>query len=206
MIQEQLDSLWGTFLGQVRASELASPAARAFIEKYEGLMRLTPFQFQTEMLFMMRAMGVLSGLTANLDPEFDPWEETAPFALRLLQEDFLTEFVETFRSSARDIASGRFPSRLSWVLRLLSPGNPRPAPTPVLAMFSEEVLRLRRSVNRLTATLVILGIILAGAILSARDVHASDLMVQFWPADRLEQWFVLLVGAGVVIFGLRRPS
>ena len=63
MINTQLDELWGSFLGQMRQSDLTGPAAKAFFEKYEGLLRATPFQFQTEMLFAMRAMGMLSGIT-----------------------------------------------------------------------------------------------------------------------------------------------
>ena len=41
MIQNQLDELWGSFLGQVRKSDLTGPAAKAFFDKYEGLLRHT---------------------------------------------------------------------------------------------------------------------------------------------------------------------
>jgi predicted unusual protein kinase regulating ubiquinone biosynthesis (AarF/ABC1/UbiB family) len=202
MIQEQLDVFWGTFLGQVRPDDLTNPAAVAFFNKYEDLMRATPFQFQAEMLFMMRAMGILSGLTAGLDPEFDPWKETAPFAMQLLVEDVGQEFFETIASSAGDLAEGRFPMAL---LRILQPPPAtHPPPTPVSPELSREVARLRRTVNRLATATVITGLFVVGAVLFANDVRASELLTQLWPGDRVGLWLMELSAAGLVFMGLRR--
>ncbi len=39
------------------------------------------------MLFVGRAIGILSGMAAKLDPEFDPWAKTIPFDKRLPAEE-----------------------------------------------------------------------------------------------------------------------
>jgi predicted unusual protein kinase regulating ubiquinone biosynthesis (AarF/ABC1/UbiB family) len=207
MIREQLELFWGSFLGQIRPDDLANPAARAFFDKYQGLMRLAPFQFQTEMLFMMRAMGILSGLTASLDPDFDAWEETAPFAWQLWQDDFFGKFAAMVRDSARDVASGRFPVGLVWVLRQLSAGNqPPPAVAITPTLLPEEVVRLRRSINKLALAIVVAGMFVAGAVLFASNGHPAPSMAQFWPGNHLGQLLMGFSFGGLALAGLWRLS
>ena len=40
-----------------------------------------------DLLFASRAVGLLAGLSTQLDPEFDPWAETLPFAQRLAAQE-----------------------------------------------------------------------------------------------------------------------
>jgi predicted unusual protein kinase regulating ubiquinone biosynthesis (AarF/ABC1/UbiB family) len=204
MIREQLELFWGSFLGQVRPDDLANPAARAFFDKYEGLMRLAPFQFQTEMLFMMRAMGILSGLTASLDPDFDPWEETAPFAMRLWQDDFFGKVGAMVRDSVRDVAAGRFPVGLIMVLRQLS-ANDQPVPAVVVpTLLPDEVVRLRRSINKLALAIVVAGMFVAGAVLVAGGGHPAVSITQIWPDNHLGQLLTGLSLGGLALAGLWR--
>jgi predicted unusual protein kinase regulating ubiquinone biosynthesis (AarF/ABC1/UbiB family) len=39
------------------------------------------------MLFIGRAVGILSGMATQLDPEFDPWEKTIPYAREFANEE-----------------------------------------------------------------------------------------------------------------------
>jgi predicted unusual protein kinase regulating ubiquinone biosynthesis (AarF/ABC1/UbiB family) len=203
MIGEQLEVFWGSFLGQVRPGDLANPAARAFFDKYQGLMRLAPFQFQTEMLFMMRSMSLLSGLTARLDPEFDAWEQTSPFALKLWQDDFLQKFASMVRNSARDIASGRFPVGLVSVLRMLSARNQPPPAAVSSTSMTHEVVLLRRSINKLTRAIVVAGALVAGAVVLTNNIHLGASVAQLWPSDHLGQWLTGLSFAGLALVGWR---
>jgi predicted unusual protein kinase regulating ubiquinone biosynthesis (AarF/ABC1/UbiB family) len=202
MIQAQLDGFWGVFIGQVRASDLTGPAAQAFLHKYKGLMAAAPFQFRTEMLFMTRAMGILSGLTYTLDPEFDAWSETAPFAQRLIQEDI----TKAVRRSISDLAAGRPPSTLTSLLRFLPLGSRRQGQqTMVVDTASvEEVRRLRRSVNRLTTLVLVGGIVAIGAALEARGVKVEHLVLLPWPRPNLVPWLIEVAGIAMVIVLLRR--
>jgi predicted unusual protein kinase regulating ubiquinone biosynthesis (AarF/ABC1/UbiB family) len=205
MIREQLDLFWGSFIGQVSSSDLANPSVRAFLEKYEDLMRLAPFQFQAEMLFMMRAMGILPGLTACLDPDFDPWEEIAPFAQRLLQKDLSEKFGAMIQTSVQDVAAGRIPSGLIWLFQSLSARKEPVAPVIVPTLQSHEVRKLRRSINRLTASLVITGVFLAGTVLG-NSIRPPSMLTQLWPNDRPGQLLMELSVGGLVLAGLWRLS
>jgi predicted unusual protein kinase regulating ubiquinone biosynthesis (AarF/ABC1/UbiB family) len=203
MIQTQLDELWGTFLGQMRQSDLTGPAAKAFFDKYEALISSTPFQFQTEMLFMMRAMGMLSGVTSSLDPEFDPWTETAPFARGLIQDDL----INAVRGSFQDLLAGRLPPPLVSLLRTAPRAAAKPRHAAAAATVApEEVRHLRTSVNRLTALVVAGGLCATGLILQSRGVQVSDVPALLWPGNNLGKWFVEISGITLVAALLRRGA
>ncbi|MGB3565230.1 MAG: hypothetical protein WBC09_19415, partial [Thermoanaerobaculia bacterium] len=58
---------------------------------YWDLILDVPFQAPVELLFVSRAVGLLAGLATSLDPEFDPWSETIPFAQELAKEELREE-------------------------------------------------------------------------------------------------------------------
>jgi predicted unusual protein kinase regulating ubiquinone biosynthesis (AarF/ABC1/UbiB family) len=74
------DRLWGVRVGQFR--NLAVSEAKFFLKEYRDVIYHAPFQFQADMLFVIRAVGILSGLATHLDPDFDPWTKTIPYAER----------------------------------------------------------------------------------------------------------------------------
>lgn len=43
-----------------------------------------PFQIPQDIIFLARAVGILSGMCTGLDPEFNVWNHVAPYANRLL--------------------------------------------------------------------------------------------------------------------------
>ena len=74
------DRLWGVRVGQFRT--LAISELRYFLKEFRDVIYDAPFQFQADMLFVVRSVGILSGLATHLDPEFDPWAKTVPYAER----------------------------------------------------------------------------------------------------------------------------
>lgn len=74
------DRLWGVRVGRFRS--LAVSEARFFLKEYRDVIYNAPFQFQADMLFVVRAVGILSGLATHLDPDFDPWTKSIPYAER----------------------------------------------------------------------------------------------------------------------------
>lgn len=203
MLQAQLDDFWGTFIGQMRASDFSGPQAQQFLEKYERLMAAAPFQFRTEMLFVTRAMGILSGLTYTLDPEFDAWNQTAPFAQRLVREDITKAVLR----SVADLAAGRAPSSLNTLFRLLpTSGSGRLRRVVVDRRDAEDVRRLRRSVNRLRSMMAA-GVLLAlGIALKGKEVQLSDVLSWLWPRNDLGQWIIEIACISLIIIVLRRGS
>ena len=64
------ERFWGVGMSQMR--DLALDQAEDLLEEYKDLVYDAPFQFQADMLFVGRAVGLLSGITTSLDPNFDP--------------------------------------------------------------------------------------------------------------------------------------
>ena len=46
-----------------------------------------PFQIPSDMLFLGRALGILSGLATQIDPHFNVFEAAAPFAQKMVADE-----------------------------------------------------------------------------------------------------------------------
>ncbi|MGB5879430.1 MAG: hypothetical protein WBH85_05305, partial [Thermoanaerobaculia bacterium] len=87
--EEMFTRFWGVRLGEMR--DFALKQAGYFMRQYWDLILDVPFQAPVELLFVSRAVGLLAGLATSLDPEFDPWSETIPFAQELAKEELREE-------------------------------------------------------------------------------------------------------------------
>jgi predicted unusual protein kinase regulating ubiquinone biosynthesis (AarF/ABC1/UbiB family) len=168
---------WGLRVGQFRD---VFSEARSFISEYRDVILDSPFQFQADMLFVLRAVGILSGLATHLDPEFDPWSKTIPFAERFAKEELRRNWQEWMREIAvigQNLL--KLPTELERVLTDSRRG--RLALRTQLSAESREILkRLERSVKRLTWAVTGCGLLIAGATLYAGDrapVSAEILIV-----------------------------
>ncbi len=162
---DMFQRIWGIRMGQIR--DLAETEARYFLEEYRDIVYEAPFQFPADMLFVVRAIGILSGMATNLDLNFDPWAETIPFAERLAKEELQKDWRGWL---AEIIALGqlmfRLPDQLDRFLTLAQQGNL--TIQTALAPDARKILeRLEGSVNRLSWMVVAVGLLLAGVILRA---------------------------------------
>lgn len=115
--QLMLDRLWGVPLADIQG--VAMEEARLLIREYRDLLYQAPFQFPVDLLFTLRAVGLLAGMATSLDPAFDPWNEAMPFVRGLAAETAgemakrrLEEGVELLRTL------GRLPAGVERVLSL----------------------------------------------------------------------------------------
>jgi len=177
------DRFWGAGMTQMR--NLAMSEAPYLLQEYRDLIYEAPFQFQVDMLFVTRAVGLLSGMATNLDPHFDPWSETIPFAERLarieLQKNWASwgqEFIAQTR-----IVLDLLP-KIDKVLTQAQRGS-LSYETSLAPDARKSLNRLENSVQRLTWAVVSVGLLLTGVIL--RGAEGQD------PVNT-----GLLVAAGVV--------
>ena len=83
--EDMLKRLTGVRMGQL--AEVAFEQAEYMMHEYRDIIFEMPVQFPTDVLFVARAVGILSGMATSLDPEFDPWAATIPFAEKLAAND-----------------------------------------------------------------------------------------------------------------------
>jgi len=177
--EAMFERFWGVRMGQMR--NVAFNEARYFVREYRDLIQEAPFQFQVDMLFVMRAVGILSGMATNLDPDFDPWAETIPFAERLAQE----ELQQNWRGWLQELVSlgqlvFKLPAQLDRVLTQAQRGT-LVVQTSLAPDARKMIQRLEQSVNRLTWMVVAGSLLIAGVNWQVGD-----------EGDHLGHWFMAL--------------
>ncbi len=153
--------LWGVQVGKMR--DVALKNARFFIKEYKDVIYESPIQFQADTLFVMRAVGMLSGMSAHLDPDFDVWAKTVPFAERYAKEELLKNPEDRVREA---VALGhkmlKMPNRLEQMLTQAEQGK-----LTIQTGFSPDarksVQRLEQAVSRLSWTVAAAALLIAGA-------------------------------------------
>ncbi len=155
--------LWGTRVGQFR--DLAVGEARFFLDEYRDVIYDAPFQFQADMLFVVRAIGILSGLAGRLDPAFDPWAKSVPYAERYARETLVGDWRQAGKELAQfGEAALSLPSQLDRLLRQAREGRS----TVQAALTPEtrtEIRRLEGSIRRLGWMVLSAGLIISWVVL-----------------------------------------
>lgn len=161
------DRFWGAGMAQMRS--LAFSEAPHLIKEYRELIYEAPFQFQVDMLFAVRAVALLSGMTTNLNPNFDPWAETMPFAEELAKE----ELQKNWREWAQELVafSRVVVGLLPKVDRILTQTQRGALGYEFsLAPDTRKMLtRLDTSLRRLTWSVVGVGMLLGGILLRVTE-------------------------------------
>jgi predicted unusual protein kinase regulating ubiquinone biosynthesis (AarF/ABC1/UbiB family) len=88
--EDWFNRLWGIRMGSMQA--VAYEEARYFLKEYRDLITDIPFQLQGEMLFIGRAVGILAGMSTQIDPEFDPWSKSIPYARAFSREELKVDW------------------------------------------------------------------------------------------------------------------
>jgi len=158
-----LERFWGVGAGRLRDTALKE--ARYFMREYGDVIRDAPFQFQADMLFVFRAIGILSGMAAYLDPEFDVWTKTIPYAKQYAAaalRDGALPLMEHLAAWIR--AVGRLPLAADELIGQIRRGQISVQINP--STDSRNLIAgLARSTDRLGNRVLAAGLLIAGAIL-----------------------------------------
>jgi predicted unusual protein kinase regulating ubiquinone biosynthesis (AarF/ABC1/UbiB family) len=157
---DMFQRIWGVRMGQIR--ELAETEVGYFMEEYRDIVYEAPFQFPTDMLFVVRAIGILSGMATNLDPNFDPWAESIPFAERLAKD----ELQKNWRGWLEEVVAigqlmFRLPDQLDRFLMLAQRGS-LTVQTSLAPDTRKMMERVEGAINRLAWMVVAAALLVAG--------------------------------------------
>lgn len=158
MTEGLLERFSGTFLGQMKGVDLDEYAR--FYSEYTTLLYNSPFQFQADLLFVMRALGLLSGITSAISPDFNPMDKVTPFAQRLLIQELQPRPENIVKAIPRLL---KLPDNLSDVLLSAQRGQ-LTFKTELTAATKKSIQQLRNSVNWLAYVVVAVGLFLGGVI------------------------------------------
>jgi predicted unusual protein kinase regulating ubiquinone biosynthesis (AarF/ABC1/UbiB family) len=161
------DRFWGVRLSELR--DVALNEAQNMLGEIRYLLFQSPIQLQADMLFASRAVGLLAGLATSLDQQFDPWQETVPYAERFAREERLRrwrEWVDDIGSLVERLL--RMPAQLD---RLLDQMEQSELPARGLRSGREDdgLDRVARAVDLLTWMVAAGALLITGTLVAARD-------------------------------------
>lgn len=177
--EDLFQRFWGVRIGDVR--QVALSEARYFLREYRDLLFELPFQVQVDLLYVSRALGLVAGVTTSLDPEFDPWAETMPFAEQLRREE-LAPTVSAWLRLLGDqaVIAARLPEKADRVLSRADRGTLELQVTLAPDRW-RPLERVERMTRRLGWSILAAALLVSGSVLRAGE--ASDPLVPWlWGA------------------------
>jgi predicted unusual protein kinase regulating ubiquinone biosynthesis (AarF/ABC1/UbiB family) len=154
------DRFWGKSMKELRSID--PNEVRQFAHQYRDLMLSMPFQVPQNLIYLARTVAILSGMCTGLDPDFNLWQQLAPFARKLVEEEassgldyWLDELGEMLQSLLA------LPGQASRVLAQAE-GSGLLVQSP---QVSREVRSLTRSVDRLTGSILFSALLIGGIML-----------------------------------------
>lgn len=154
------DRFWGMSMSELRKIDPAE--LRKFAHQYRDLIFSMPFQVPNNLILLGRTMAILSGMCTGLDPNFNLWNQLAPYARKLIQQEAKTgigDWLEEFGRMLQSLIA--LPSQASRVLAHMERGD-LVVQTP---QMSRDVRSLTRAIDRLTAGIIFFGFLLGGVLL-----------------------------------------
>lgn len=183
--QALLNRFWGANALQMKDVVLAE--AGNLMQEYRDVIYNAPFQFQADMLFAIRAVAILSGIATELNEKFDPWQEIIPFAERLATRELRMNWQEWLQEIVTfSQVIYRLPKSIDALMNQAQQGN-LTVKNSIAPESRRLLVRLERSINKLSWTIGSVGLLIAGVTVKERDTGS-------W------LWIVLVVLA-VLFFG-----
>ncbi len=158
--QELFDRFWGKSMTELQQTDMGEMVEFAY--QFRDLLYDLPFQIPQDIIFLGRAVGILSGMSTGLYTDFNVWEALAPYAKKLVAAEglgSLDKLLEEIGKYARRLLA--LPSRAETLLGKLENGE-LITRDPQLV---HQVERLEGAVKKV-AWSIILAALLIGAVQS----------------------------------------
>lgn len=156
------DRFWGMSMSELR--KVRPNDVRDIGHRVRDVMVETPFQVPNDLLMLVRTVAILSGMCTGLDPNFNLWEQLAPYARKLVEEETSSAFsLDNILAKLGDVVQAfiALPSQASRLLAQMESGG--------LVVQSPQVTRevrtLGRSVDRLTGGVIFAAFLVGGVML-----------------------------------------
>ncbi len=166
-----LERFWGMSMEQLTQVDYVEMHALAV--EFRDLLFDLPFQVPHDFIFLGRAVGILSGLSTTLDPQFNPWHAIERYGKKLLQEERgragLGQLFQTAVEMLRPLVT--LPIKLEGLLDQASRGELALRMAPDRSL-EDRMRRMERATGRLLWGLVGSALLLAGTVLFVSDEAA----------------------------------
>jgi len=177
------DLFWGKNMAEL--SEINTQEVYKLTKEYRHLIYSLPIQFPQNLLFLGRAMGILSGLCTGLDPEFNLFDHLIPYAQKLVIEETKID-PKSLAGEISVLARSLFslPGKIDDTLYKLERGDI----AVKMPEVSKNITNLEGAVRQVTWGIVFASLLLGG--------------IQLRIADENNLALILFIGAIISLLGL----
>jgi predicted unusual protein kinase regulating ubiquinone biosynthesis (AarF/ABC1/UbiB family) len=163
MTQALLDRFSGSLFGQMKNIDFEDYTG--LLIEFRDLLYSSPFQFQSDLLFVFRALGLLAGIASQVAPEFEAITTVGPFARRLIMEDWQPNLEGLGRLA---LMLYKFANRLDEVLTKAQRGQLIVKSSPD-DRANRTIRQLRTAISRLTWMVAAAGLFIGGVAWKVGD-------------------------------------
>ena len=176
ILEDAVSKLFDRF-GGVRVGELIQTDPRElrdFALQFSDLIRTLPFKLPNDFLFLIRALSLISGVTSELNRDFNIWDAVDPFARSLLNGSGSSVLKRLGNDALKTLNTlARLPMRLDEITSRIERGE--------LVVRNPELERRTRSldssVRRATSSVLFLGLLIGGIAVGERDQTLSYVLL-----------------------------
>jgi predicted unusual protein kinase regulating ubiquinone biosynthesis (AarF/ABC1/UbiB family) len=151
------DRFWGMTMAELR--EISIQEMREFAHEFRDILYSMPFQVPQNMIYLGRAVAILSGMCTGLDPDFNFWENLSPYAQNLLSEEGKSNWrfwVQELGSILQTVLG--MPKQIEALLRKFDQGSVE----IMVPGLSAQVSRLDQAVRSLVGAVIFLALFIGG--------------------------------------------
>src|SRR5271157_1204183 len=154
------ERFWGMSMSELR--KINHREMRDFAHQFRDLMYEMPFQLPHNLLLLGRAVAILSGMCTGLDPDFNVWEELAPYAQKLVADEVGSGWevwLDEIGELVKELIA--LPAQTGRVLTRLERGDLNVN----VPQVSRQIYHLESSVNRIAGSVVFAAFLFGGVFL-----------------------------------------
>jgi predicted unusual protein kinase regulating ubiquinone biosynthesis (AarF/ABC1/UbiB family) len=183
------DRFWGLSMSDLR--KINRSEMRQFANQFRDLMYEMPFQLPHNLLLLGRTVAILSGMCTGLDPNFNMWEEIAPYAQQLVAEEVGSNW-EAWLDGIGDLVKEllALPAQTSRLLTRLERGGFNVN----IPQVNRHISYLEAALNRLAGALIFAVLLLSGVLLrNGGDILLGEI---FWGLSLLALLWTIFIAKG----------
>ena len=183
------ERFWGMSMSELR--KINHLEMRDFAHQFRDLMYEMPFQLPHNLLLLGRTVAILSGMCTGLDPDFNIWEQLAPYAQKLVADEVGSGWevwLDEIGNLVKELIA--LPAQTSRVLTQLERGE--------LSVNMPQVNRhlsyVEGAMNRVAGALIFAVFLLSGVLL--RNAGDTLLSYAFWGLSLLTLMWTIFFSRG----------
>ncbi|HWS49418.1 MAG TPA: AarF/UbiB family protein [Microbacterium sp.] len=165
-LERALTTLFARFggMGFAELSKVDPREFRDFAEEFGDMVRSLPLQLPENMLLLIRAVSLTSGMCSGLNPAFNVWDAAEPYAARLLRAESGNLMQELANQAVGTAATTwRLPQRIDGVITRIEDGSV----TFDTSRLERRLDRLEGIARRIASGVLFAAMLVGGALLVA---------------------------------------